>query len=39
MVWIYVVVLIIPISLAFFSLMRLLGVVRAAEYETGRELI
>jgi len=39
MVWIYVVVLIIPISLAFFSLVRLLGIVRAAEYETGRELI
>jgi TRAP-type transport system small permease protein len=39
MVAIYVVVLIIPVSLAFFSLARLLGIVRGGEYETQRELI
>jgi TRAP-type C4-dicarboxylate transport system permease small subunit len=39
MVWIYVVVLIIPVSLAFFSLARLLGIVRGGEYETQKELV
>ncbi len=39
MVAIYVVVLIIPVALAFFSAARLLGLVPIHEYETQRELI
>jgi hypothetical protein len=39
MVAVYVVVLIIPVALAFFSAARLLGLVPIHEYEPQRELI